>query len=403
MRCKSGSGLPVLLAGVLLSAPFFPSLTQALERIDQPTPPTPSVETLLLEPLRKLQAGGDLSTAIADVDRVIARYPNFRLAHLIKGDLLLAHRQPLDAIGSGAPAAAPLQDLREEAMARLIRQATERPQDQVPKYLLQLTPEQRHALVIDIDHATLYVFENRDGVPVYVNDYYVSHGKNGADKVKEGDKRTPLGVYQITRELSKQKLPDFYGAGAFPLSYPNEWDKREKRQGHGIWLHGTPSNTYSRPPRASDGCVVLANPDFEALAKYVDIGSTPVIIAPHIEWTDSTGREQLRSELLSSVEDWRADWQSRDIDRYLSHYGSEFSDGKQNLANWAGRKRQVNDSKTWVEVGLRDVSVFLQPGRDDLAVVNFEQDYRSNNLSNTMRKQQYWQRENGAWRIVFEG
>lgn len=396
--------LPALLGAALLS----PSLA-ALERIDQPAAATPTVESLvtvesmLIEPLRKLQQGGDLGSAITEIDGVIARYPNFRLAHLIKGDLLLAHRQPLDAIGAGAPRAEPLQDLRDEALARLNRQQAERPLSQVPKYLLQLTPAQRHAFVIDIERATLYVFENRDGVPTYVNDFYISHGKNGADKLKEGDKRTPLGVYHITKALPGQKLPDFYGPGAYPINYPNEWDKREQRDGYGIWLHGTPSDTYSRAPRASDGCVVLANPDFKALEQYVDVGSTPVIIAPKVEWTDVSGRDQLRAELLNQVESWRSDWQSRDVERYLSHYGPAFSDGKLNLGSWSQRKRQVNEGKTWIEVELGEVSAFLHPGRDDLAVVSFEQDYRSNNLSNKMKKRQYWQRENGSWRIVYEG
>ncbi len=392
--------LPQALAGGVLC---FSSLVSALDRIDQPAPASPSVESLLLAPLQTLQQGGSLSLAMAQIDAVISEHPNFRLAHLIKGDLLLAHRAPLDNLGTGAPSAEPLQDLREEAKARLARQQVERSSQQVPKYLLQLTPGQRHALVVDIDHATLYVFENRNGVPVYVTDYYISHGKNGADKVKEGDKRTPLGVYNITSQLPDQKLPDLYGSGAFPLNYPNEWDQREKRDGYGIWLHGTPSDTYSRPPRASDGCVVLANPDFEALAKFVDVGSTPVIIAPHIEWTDANGHDQLREELLGTLDSWRQDWQSRDVDRYLSHYGDSFSDGKLDRAGWSARKRQVNDGKSWVQVELTDISVFLHPGRDDLAVVSFEQDYRSNNLSNTMKKRQYWQRENGQWRIVYEG
>jgi len=416
--------LSALLPGLMLGSCLFVPVS-ALDRIERPSPSsaggsldnaavaslsvvrtepaTPSVESLLLAPLQALQQGGDLGSAIAQLDSVIARYPNFRLAHLIKGDLLLAHRQPLEAIGAGAPRAEPLQDLRDEAVARLTRQQSERPHDRIPKYLLQLTPEQRHAFVIDIDHATLYVFENRDGVPVYVTDYYISHGKNGADKLKEGDKRTPLGVYHITKSLPGRKLPDFYGPGAYPINYPNEWDEREKRDGYGIWLHGTPSDTYSRPPRASDGCVVLANPDFEALGQFVDVGNTPVIIAPHVEWFDGAGREQLRSELLTQLESWRNDWQSRDVERYLQHYGQSFSDGKQDLGKWASRKRQVNEGKTWIQVDLVGVSAFLHPGRDDLAVVHFEQDYRSNNLSNRMKKRQYWQRENGQWRIVYEG
>ena len=36
-------------------------------------------------------------------------------------------------------------------------------------------------------------------------------------------------------------------------------------------------------------------------------------------------------------------------------------------------------------------------------VVNFEQDYRRSNLSNQMNKRQYWIKEDGRWRILYEG
>jgi hypothetical protein len=63
----------------------------------------------------------------------------------------------------------------------------------------------------------------------------------------------------------------------------------------------------------------------------------------------------------------------------------------------------VNAGKTWIKVGIDRVSVFLYPGRDDLAVVTFDQDYTSSNLSNQMAKRQYWLREKGGWRILYEG
>ena len=47
--------------------------------------------------------------------------------------------------------------------------------------------------------------------------------------------------------------------------------------------------------------------------------------------------------------------------------------------------------------------MFLDPNRDNLAVVQFEQDYASNNLNQQMRKRQYWKLEGGTWRIVHEG
>jgi murein L,D-transpeptidase YafK len=280
----------------------------------------------------------------------------------------------------------------------------------VPRYLVQMQPEQQYALVVDTTKSTLYVFENRGGEPRYVADYYVTIGKNGTDKSREGDKKTPLGVYHVTGFMSRAKLAaaygkqsELYGVGALPLSYPNEWDRRQGRDGNGIWLHGVPFDTYSRPPRASDGCVALTNEDFEIIAKYVKAGITPVIIAQGIDWVSPGAEKDVRAQLGQSIEGWRRDWENRDTDKYLAHYAPEFSSGKQDLAQWSAQKRGVNAGKTWIRLKLDNVSYFLYPGRDDLAVVTFDQDYASSNLSNEMRKRQYWIRERGAWRILYEG
>ena len=352
-----------------------------------------------------------LDLAVAEVDKIITAYPNFRLAHLIKGDLLLARARPLTTVGNapGAPRDR-LEDLREEARARLARIQNPRPVGMVPRYLVQMQPEQQYALVVDTTKSTLYVFENRGGEARYVADYYVTIGKNGTDKAKEGDKKTPLGVYHVTGVMSREKLAaaygrqsELYGIGALPLSYPNEWDRRQGRDGNGIWLHGVPFDTYSRPPRASDGCVALTNEDFEIVAKYAKAGVTPVIIAQSIDWVSPGAEKDVRGQLAQSVEGWRRDWESRDTDKYLSHYAPEFTSGKMDLPAWAEQKRGVNAGKTWIRLKIDKLSYFLYPGREDLAVVTFDQDYASSNLSNQMRKRQYWIRERGAWRILYEG
>jgi hypothetical protein len=43
------------------------------------------------------------------------------------------------------------------------------------------------------------------------------------------------------------------------------------------------------------------------------------------------------------------------------------------------------------------------PRERDFVVVTYQQDYRSNSLSNVMRKRQYWIREDGGWKILYEG
>jgi murein L,D-transpeptidase YafK len=348
-----------------------------------------------------------LDNAMRLTDALLKQYPNFRLGHLIKGDLLLARTSQIKSFGalSGAPADR-VDDLRAEAITRL-KGYREKPEAQfVPRYLLQMQRDQRYAIVVDTKRSRLYVYENdlqNGGRPRFVADYYMTQGKLGANKLSEGDKKTPTGVYHVTANLPRQKLADLYGNGAFPINYPNEWDKRQGRKGSGIWLHGTPSNTFSRPPLASDGCVVLANQDLDAVAKNLQVGLTPVIISNSVEWLSLDDWDKERRELNKTIDAWRADWESRDIDNYLKHYSKRFKSADQDYDDFAAQKRQVNASKDWIKIKIENLSVFRNPGKEEVIVVTFDQDYRSNNMNNQMKKRQYWLREDGQWKIIYEG
>lgn len=357
------------------------------------------VEASLVRAIVGLRESG-LRQAIGEIDVALSKTPNFRLGHLIRGDLLMARAGNPVAFGPTASVMAGIAPLQDEARMRLKRYLEAPPQDHLPLPMLRLAPTQAHALLVDTSRSRLFVFANRDGMPRYVTDFYISLGKNGVEKRRQGDQKTPLGVYTIVS--AKQKLPEFYGPGAFPISYPNEWDRLHKRNGYGIWLHGTPPDTYSRPPRATDGCVVLTNDDLRRLARYVDVGRTPVVISEGIDWVTPMQWRESRQEFLAAFEQWREDWESLDIDRYLSHYAASFrSDGK-DLAAWKAHKRKVSAGKTWVKVAISDLSVFGHPDGDGMFVATFAQDYRSSNLSNRTVKRQYWARDQGRWRVVFE-
>ncbi|MCX8085953.1 MAG: L,D-transpeptidase family protein [Rhodocyclaceae bacterium] len=343
--------------------------------------------------------------ALNETEALLRAYPNFRLGHLIKGDLLLARIRPLKNFGEGGvqKASEQVADLREEAIARLRAYKNKPRETEVPRYLLQLRPDQKYAIVVDTQKARLYLYQNDNGRPRFVADYYISHGKQGTGKHAEGDKKTPIGVYHVTASLPRQKLPDFYGSGAYPINYPNEWDKKMGKNGHGIWLHGTPSDTFSRPPKASDGCVVLANRDLDALAKNLQIGTTPVIISNSVEWLSLDDWQAERQALLAMIDEWRRDWESLDIERYARHYARNFSGEGKSREEWLAQKRKVNAGKAWIKVKTENISMFRNPGKEEYVVVTFEQDYQSSNLSNRMQKRQYWIKEDGRWKILHEG
>jgi murein L,D-transpeptidase YafK len=277
------------------------------------------------------------------------------------------------------------------------------PANKIPASLVRLSETQKHAVVVDMGMSRLFLYRNNNGRPELIRDFYVTIGKNGTRKHTEGDQKTPVGVYFVTGFIDREKLPDLYGAGAFPIDYPNVWDKRHGRTGYGIWLHGTPSYTFNRPPRDSDGCLILSNQDFLAIAPYL-ANDTPFVMAETIEWINEKEWLQQQSRYTGLIDEWRQDWESRDADTYLEHYSRDYAGLGMDYLNFVSYKRQVNSSKEYIKVGLSERSIFLYPGEENLIIVTFRQKYESDNATRNFVKRQYWRLEkDGRWKIIYEG
>lgn len=105
---------------------------------------------------------------------------------------------------------------------------------------------------------------------------------------------------------------------------------------------------------------------------------------------------------MRELEAWRAGWESRDAARYLSYYARDFQSDGMDRAAWSSHKQRVNAGKTWIRVALTNLSAFQSPAKQPLIVVSFDQDYRSNSLSQQTKKRQYWTLESGHWKIAYE-
>ena len=372
------------------------------------------VEKQLVESLMQI-AQGNNKKAMETVDELIRTTPNFKLAHLIRGDLLSAQARVLDTFGSpnafdSKSNAAEIEGLREEARSRINHYFSSDSSRQVPNIAVQMNKQQQHLVLIDTVKSRLFLYQKSDAGLQYIADYYVTIGKNGADKNVEGDKRTPVGLYFASKKLTTP-LSDFYGDGAFPLNYPNELDLYKKKTGYGIWLHGTPKDTYSRPPRSSDGCVVLSNPDLNKLAPIFKSGNVPVVISDNVEWIDNKKSSIKNAELKtlnSALSTWRSDWVSQNTNRYLKHYSKNFFYSGGELEQWTNHKRRVQSGKPKVKIEVNNISMFSYPATNKnknqgIVVVDFEQYYQSPTLKNKMRKRQYWKHENKQWKIIYEG
>lgn len=402
-----------LLAGLVSSA-FLPWNATAINRADfasllgHSSRPVAKLagnlpEELLVKSLLEVTQG-NLQDALDTINQLLEAAPNFKLAYLVRGDLLMARAQQFQSFGNpAADSTQAISDFQQEARKRIERHLSEVPSGNLPEPLWQLDSKQSYAIVVDTSKSRLYLYRNENGQPKYVADYYATIGKNGSEKKSEGDKRTPIGVYFAGSKLNR-KLDAFYGDAAYPLSYPNEWDRRQGKSGGGIWLHGTPPNMYSRPPNASDGCVVISNPDLKALAPILERGNVPFIIANNLQWLKAQQEFSQKDSLAKEIEHWRNDWQSQNTDLYLSHYSQQFSSDAMNYGTWATEKRRIQASKPKVDIQLSGISMFSYPGGNTpMAVVTFEQSFKSPYLDSQMRKRQYWILENQRWKIIYEG
>ena len=362
-------------------------------------------ELELIQAIKELK-NLEIDSAITRLEDLIDKNPNFKLARLVYADLLQAKAGPLSSFGQYASEHQELLvSLQDEAKARWKHFSQHPHDDLVPRYLLQLNSEHKNIIVVDTSQSRLLLYRNNNGRAVLIDDFYASIGKNGVNKRIEGDKKTPLGVYFVSRYLEQNTLPDFYGHGAFPINYPNSWDKFQGRTGSGIWLHGNPLGTFARPPLDSDGCVTVSNADFDRLKPYIALDQkTPFVISDGIDWVDTKTLKQEKQTFLDKLQQWKKDWESQNNSRYLSHYSRDFLAEGKDFAQWKNEKAFANSSKKFINIALEDISIFQYPGNDQVTIITFKQSYESNNFQETERKRLYLKKEKDSqWRIFYEG
>ena len=390
------------------------SLTPA--RFDEVKPMLGQAEARLIG-IYQLISQGQHREALALAEQLVKDHPNFQLAHLVHGDLLSLQARPVRQLGDvpdtkALAASQQLSTLREESRRRLLALTERPPEGSIPSQFLTLAQQSRHAIAIDASRSRLYLFENLnparsspgdDRLPKLklVGDFYISVGLSGIEKSVEGDKRTPLGVYYITSTLNPADLPDLYGVGALPINYPNPLDVQRGKTGSGIWLHGTPSDQFVRAPQASDGCVVLSNPDLERLLRTVQIRTTPVVIAPELQWVQPDTLSNDREQFEGVLEAWRRSRSDGNLAELKGFYSSRFSNQGRDLAQWWPRVEGELRSTGPRELAIKDLSVLRWNDTDDTRVVTFGEVAAGQTRGVT--KRQYWIRENDRWTIFFEG
>jgi murein L,D-transpeptidase YafK len=339
--------------------------------------------------------------ALTRLDTLIERYPDFQLAQLIRADLLYAKGSLLENMGNFTKEET-LSGLKSEVLAR-INAVKFPPDNKLPASVLSLPSWLKHLVLVSLSDSRAYLFNLHQGQLRFVTSYYITQGKLGAGKEKEGDKRTPIGAYFLGSHIDRSRLSPFYGIGAVPLQYPNSWDRSNNRTGHGIWFHGTPIGQYSRPPKASDGCMVFTNDDLAQILT-LDWRNSLVITDKNIQWLSTEHYLSAQKESLSLLSAWRSAWEKQDLKTYLSFYSPNFTGGEgETIREWTAKKTQIFSYNRPHKIELSDILLIPYPNEPDVMVTIMTQKYVRDGKESVERKRLWWRKnDQGKWQIFSE-
>lgn len=253
-------------------------------------------------------------------------------------------------------------------------------------------------IVCEKDRKRCDIYRNDEAGLDFLRAHDVIMGKGG-DKIKRGDLKTPVGVYEITKRF--KPTDPFYGPLAFSLSYPNLFDALRGKSGDGIWIHGKPLDGKDRDD-LSKGCVVMDNDEILSLDTEINAKSAVTIIG---ETKVPRMSKETVATIMSEVYRWRNAWKVNDINGYLSFYSDEFkkSDGSGKVA-FSNTKKQIFARKEQKTIEFENVSVAPYPMMDDRKVfrVSFNQNYKSPSFASKGEKELYLELKGNRISILAE-
>ncbi|MDR2638824.1 MAG: L,D-transpeptidase family protein [Helicobacteraceae bacterium] len=261
----------------------------------------------------------------------------------------------------------------------------------------------RHLFIVDKAARKLFFYDYGENALTKVGEYDATMGDATGDKYKEGDNKTPVGVYSVTATLKQgERLFDkYYGPLAFVTNYPNALDRVLKKTGHGIWIHGFPLGGVRDNPNTK-GCVAIENEALTFLDSRADRSKIAVTIN---ESGVLEADKQDLAAVLALIYEWRWRWKTNDLDRYLGLYAADFvrSDGI-SRQEFDRIKRLIFGKGEQKRIEFSDIEVVPYPNSLNKLIykASFWQDYEATTHRSSRVKELYLRKSGERFEIALE-
>lgn len=221
-----------------------------------------------------------------------------------------------------------------------------------------------------------------------------STGQKDGDKEKEGDLKTPEGIYFIVGKISSGLDFFEYGHTAFTLNYPNPVDRIRGKTGSGIWIHG---RGVPLTPKMTRGCVSLLNADVDHLDDHVFLHTTPILISQNLEWSNAT-QPRAVAEIAAGTRAWAHAWTQGEstLARFYDTQLFFLSSGR-SLEEYFQEIKAIKQKSVWLDLRVDDLHIMEGPGYMVSAFIQ-----RTMPESTTGYRRLYWMQQDNRWVIVGE-
>ena len=263
----------------------------------------------------------------------------------------------------------------------------------IPSPLVKLSGDtESYVLIVDKSQQKLMLYQYSGSLRC-LKIFNCTTGLKSGNKQTNGDMKTPEGIYFFTNVWERMDLIKTYGRKeasqfgirAFNLDYPNEADRIKRRNGFGIWLHGT-DNEDRLKPENSRGCIVVSDADLAELTQYISLNKTPVIIVNEISYSPTAILEDQYMAVADFIEKWRKSWENRDYEAYEAAYSSSFKSGKMPFNRWITGKKQTLQKYNSISITFSNIKILKSA---EYYVVEFFQEFRADTYRDTGIKRLY--------------
>ena len=258
----------------------------------------------------------------------------------------------------------------------------------------QTTPER--LIAVDKSRQQLSLFERRS--PLKLTRLFVcTTGQSTGDKEREGDLKTPEGVYFVVQRIGSGLEFLKYGTEAYTLNYPNPVDRLRKKTGYGIWIHG---RGEPLAPLQTQGCVSMNNEDLASIGSVLQPG-TPVALTESFALSQGNNSQDAAaiSLLERKTQAWAKAWGQRSTSMFDFYDKQAYGLAQgESFSRFQAQKERLFKQLPWINNAIRDIRVLRGPG---YWVTWFYQDYKAPNLSTSGVRRLYWVPDaKGEFKIV---